>query len=54
MVLDDSFSDAEPGNKKYDDSSSKISGSDDDMAAGVPILEKPKTLTEDEINQYIR
>jgi hypothetical protein len=54
MVLDDSLSSASVGNKIQDDSSSKISGSDDDVAAGVPVPEKPKMLTEDEINQYIR
>ena len=54
MVLEDSLSNASAGNKKFDDSSSRISNSDDDAANKGEIPEKPKMLTEEEMNQQIR
>ena len=54
MVLEDSLSNASAGNKKFDDSSSRISNSDDEAADKGEIPEKPKMLTEQEINQKIR
>lgn len=55
MVLDESLSNASAANKKYDESSSKISFHDsDDDVPNIPIPEKPKMLTEEEINTLIR
>jgi hypothetical protein len=50
MVLEESLSNASAGNKKFDDSSSRISNSDDDAAYKGEIPEKPKMLTEEEMN----
>jgi hypothetical protein len=50
MVIEDSLSNASAANKRFDDSSSRISNSDDEIDANKPIPEKPKMLTEDEIN----
>ena len=52
MILEESLSNASVGNKKFSDSSSRISNSDDE--AGNVIPEKPKLLTYEEMNQKLR